>query len=259
MDRFKSIDGVHNFRDFGGYKTVSGRKVKNGKLFRAGQFSNLSDNGRASLNQISPKLVVDLRRINEREEQPSGFGDLKLRKIAGDPQFDNAEGLPPHLSYLRDGDISFDKTFSHMIDTYARMPNADEYKYIFRETFAALAQEESPIIIHCAAGKDRTGVLCALILHSLEVDEATILDDFLLTNKIPYLDKIIAGYAAKLSERFNRTFDPKDTWPMGAVYEEYLQTAMKIIKDDYGGVMPYLNEIGVDDEMIAKVRGHLIE
>lgn len=258
MHRFIPIEGVHNFRDFGGYDTKTGLSVKKNKLFRAGQFANLTDNGRESLNQIGPKLVVDLRRAKEREEQPGKFGTLELRQIIGAPKHDNGTDLPPHLAYLRDDEVSFDATFAHMIDTYKRMPDLDEYKYLFFEAFCALANQEVPLIVHCAAGKDRTGVLCALILDTLEVDRPIIMEDYLLTNKTPNLDRIIEGYAKKLSEKFGRNFDAKDTYPMGAVYAEYLETAFETISRKYGGISQYLESIGVDEAMKKEIRSHLV-
>ncbi len=258
MHRFIHIEGVHNFRDFGGYETKTGRRVKSGKLFRSGQFGNLTDKGRESLNQIGPKLIIDLRRIKEREEQPGKFGEMPLRHIIGEPKHDNSSDLPPHLAYLRDKEVSFDATFAHMVDTYTRMPDLDEYKYLFLEAFKALANEEMPSIIHCAAGKDRTGVLCALILDALEVDNQTIMDDYLLTNQTPHLDKIIASYAAKLSEKFGKNFDPKDTYPMGAVYAEYLQAAFATIEKKYKSTSQYLMHIGVSEEMKKEIKNHLI-
>lgn len=259
MHRFVGIDGVHNFRDFGGYETQNGARVKKGKLFRAGQFSNLTEAGLQTLNQIGPKLVVDLRRANERKDQASNFGPLEPRQIIGVSAYDNGADLPPHLTYLRDQEVSFDATFSHMVETYARMPHLDEYKYLFFETFKAIANQEVPLIIHCAAGKDRTGVLCALILSALEIDEKTILDDYLLTNQTPNLDRIIEGYAAKLSKLFNKKFDAKDTYPMGAVYDEYLQTALATIAQSYGGTNQYLEHIGVDTPMLEQIRAILVE
>lgn len=259
MHRFIPIEGVHNFRDFGGYETKTGKSVKKGKLFRAGQFGSLTDNGRESLNQIGPKLIIDLRRIKERDEQPGKFGEMPLRHIVGAPKHDNSSDLPPHLAYLRDQEVSFDATFAHMIDTYERMPEADEYKYLFFEAFSALANNEVPLIIHCAAGKDRTGVLCALILDTLEVDRRHILDDYLLTNKTPNLDRIIEGYAKKLSEKFGKNFDPKATYPMGAVYPEYIQTAFAVIERNYTNIGLYLSEIGVSDEMKREIRNHLVD
>ena len=258
MHRFINIEGVHNFRDFGGYETKKGSRVKRNKLFRAGQFVNLTDNGRESLNQIGPKLVVDLRRAKEREEQPGKFGTMGLRHIIGASKHDSGADLPPHLAYLRDDEVTFDATFAHMIDTYRRMPDLDEYKHLFFEAFSALANQEVPLIIHCAAGKDRTGVLCALILDTLEVDRSLIMEDYLLTNKTPNLDRIIEGYAKKLSEKFGKTFDAKDTFPMGAVYAEYLDTAFETIARNYGDSSQYLEAIGVTEEMKKEIRLHLV-
>lgn len=259
MHRFIEIGGVHNFRDFGGYQTQNDQTVKKGKLFRAGQFSNITDSGMESFKAHSPKTIIDLRRAKEREEQPSNFGDLPLRRLEGLDVHDDGGALPPHMAYLRDDEVTYDATFAHMIDTYQRIPFIDQHKYLFRETFLALANDDAPIIIHCAAGKDRTGVLCALILKCLEVDDAIIEDDYMLTNKIPYLDKIIKGYAEKLGQRFGRTFPIEATWPMGAVYAEYLQAAFGAIAAKHETISDYLEMIGVPKAEMEKVKSNLLE
>jgi protein-tyrosine phosphatase len=259
VHRFIQIDGVHNFRDFGGYDTQKGKKVKKGKLFRAGQFANLTDSGRANFGAFEPKTIIDLRRAKEREEQPSNFGDLTLRRLQGLDEHDDGGALPPHMAYLRDDEVTYDATFAHMVDTYRNIPFIDQHKYLFRETFLALANGDEPIVIHCAAGKDRTGVLCALILRTLEVDDETIEEDYLLTNKIPYLDKIIKGYAEKLGERFGRTFPVEATWPMGAVYAEYLKAAFEAIAARHETTLDYLAMIGVNQGDIAKLHANLLE
>lgn len=259
MHRFIEIDGVHNFRDFGGYQTQNGKEVKKGKLFRAGQFSNISNSGIESFKGYSPKTIIDLRRAKEREEQPSDFGNLNLRRLQGLDVHDDGGALPPHMAYLRDDEVTFDATFAHMVDTYRNIPFIDQHKYLFRETFLALANDDAPIVIHCAAGKDRTGVLCALILKALDVDDVTIEDDYMLTNKIPYLDKIIKGYAETLGKRFGRTFPVEATWPMGAVYSEYLQAAFEAIFAKHETIEDYLAMIGVNPDDSKKIHANLLE
>ena len=259
MHRFIEIEGVHNFRDFGGSETKNNTKIKNGILFRSGQLSKIKANGLEKLNQIAPKTVIDLRRTKERLEQPNNFGNIKIETISGLEIHDDGGALPPHMQYIASGKITYEATREHMLGTYQKMPYLPQHEFLFKEAFKSLAKNQAPIIIHCAAGKDRTGLLCALILKVLGVDDDKIKDDYLLTNKIPNIDEIIKSYADKLGKRFNVEVPIKEVWPLGAVNAEYLDAALEIIDKKSGGAINYLNQIGVDDKDIEEIQKHLIQ
>ena len=257
MHRFIKIDGVHNFRDFGKYKTKTGEKVREKLLFRSGQLSNITENGHAELSQLKIKTIVDLRKTNERKLQPNQIKGT-IKQITGSSKSDDGETLPPHLQYLRDEEVTAQKTHDFMLQTYRRLPYEPMHVEIFNQAFTELTQPEHPILIHCAAGKDRTGILCALILKTLDVHDDDIMDDYLLTNKVHNLDELVEKYAESISNRLGKKIDSKAMRPLGIVSEEYLQTAFDEIINKNGSLLGYLNAIGIKENQLLQIRKNLI-
>jgi protein tyrosine/serine phosphatase len=258
MHRFIKIDGVHNFRDFGKYKTKSGAVVRDKMLFRSGQLSGLSDAGQKDFSELQIKTVVDLRRLNERNLQPNRI-DPNICQIAGKSEIDDGVSLPPHLQYLKDEDITAQKTHKFMLETYRRLPFEEIHIDLFRKSFNALLIPNNQILIHCAAGKDRTGILCALILSILEVHEDDIMDDYLLTNKVHNLDELVERYAESISKRLDKKIDVESMRPLSIVKDEYLHNTYDEIKRNYGTIMNFLHSIGISSENISTIRNHLYE
>ncbi len=259
MKRFIEIDGVHNFRDFGGYKTQNGSQVKLKHLFRSGQFNGISHDGRASLEKFGPKIVVDLRKDNERLKQPSNFGDLKIKKIENNMFSAHEPKIPAHLQFLRDNECTPKSIENYMINMSRELAFLDDHKIMFKSAFDALSENEVPLIIHCTAGKDRTGTLCALILKTLGVNDDDIMDDYLLTNKIPNIDQIIEEYLEKIRPIIGKNIGKEALYPLGAVRESYLAAIMDEIKVRHGVVENYLENIGVSKAQIEKIRHNLLD
>ena len=258
MHRFIKIDGVHNFRDFGRYKTKAGETVREKLLFRSGQLSNLTQNGHKELSQLKIKTIVDLRKFNERKLQPNQISSA-VKQITGSSQNDDGETLPPHLQYLRDEQVTAPKTHAFMLQTYRRLPYEPMHIEIFKQAFEELTQPESPILVHCAAGKDRTGILCALILKTLEVHDDDIMDDYLLTNKVHNLDELVDKYAESISNRLGKKIDSKAMRPLGIVSEEYLYSAFDEIINKNGSLLGYLDAIGIKEKQLLQIRKNLIQ
>ena len=176
--RLVPLEGSFNFRDLGGYRGLGGRPTRWGRLFRSDALHGLSDGDVATLRAMGLRTVVDLR--TERELHASGRGPLEPEPVAfhhlavvqeGVRGADGAEGeslgapAPPgedlaerYLWYLDVGRGS-------LVEALTLMGDADHY----------------PLVFHCAAGKDRTGVLAALVLELAGVDREVVVADYVIT------------------------------------------------------------------------------
>lgn len=256
--RFIPIDGLRNLRDFGGVVSSHGGMIASGVLYRAAHFGGLSDAGRGQLSALGLTALVDLRRKTERDETPNLVDGLGVATIASDLSEVDGETLAPHIAYLRDSEITEEGARAYMLGFYDRAITYPQHLETFPAAFAHLAKGRGPFAVHCAAGKDRTGILCALILKVLGAPEDHIREDYLLTNQQPDLELRVDDYTTMLEARYGRRIAKGVLRPMVGVEEAYLDTAFDAMQASYGGWEGYLAAIGVSQDMQASVRKNLI-
>jgi protein-tyrosine phosphatase len=256
--QFVPIDGVRNFRDFGGYTSRHGTLVKRGHLFRSGNYATISQPGLNAFRAAKIQIVIDLRRGQERVNSPSQLHDAQVETIFSSLGDGDGVTLAPHLQFIRDGDLSVEGCHDHMLSSYRRIPWEPQHGETFRKTFEKLAQGHGPLVIHCAAGKDRTGILCGLILHTLGVTQDDIMHDYLLTNKVPLDTPWLNDYARRMSEMFDKQIDPLTLLPMLGVHRDFLELAWEEMSRRDGGLDGYLDNIGVDETMRAAAARFLL-
>jgi protein-tyrosine phosphatase len=256
--QFVPIEGVRNFRDFGGYSTMKGRRVKKGRLFRSGNYTGITPAGLLAFEATSIKTVVDLRRGQERINSPSQLHSLPLETIFSPLGDGDGVTLPPHLQYIRDGDLSVEGCHAHMLSSYRRIPWEPQHAETFFKTFEKLAVSANPLVIHCAAGKDRTGILCGLILYTLGVTQDDILHDYLLTNLVPLDTPWLNDYAKRMSQMFDKTIDPLTLLPMLGVHSDFLELTWEEMSQRDGGLDGYLENIGVTDVLRKAIENNLL-
>lgn len=256
--QFILVEGVRNFRDFGGYQGLEGRTVKRKQLYRSGNYAAIAETGLAQFAATSIKVVVDLRRGQERINSPSQLHSLPIETIFSSLGDGDGISLPPHLQYIRDGDLSVKGCHDHMLSSYRRIPWESQHGETFLKTFEKLAEGHGPLVIHCAAGKDRTGILCGLILHILGVSQADIMHDYLLTNTVPLDTPWLNDYANRMSQMFDKVIDPLTLLPMLGVHRDFLDLAWDEMERRNGGLDGYLTHIGVTKQMRAAIAGNLL-
>jgi protein-tyrosine phosphatase len=230
MTRITSLDGVHNFRHFHGYETAEGARVRPG-LYRSGHFSRSSEADRALVRELGISVVADLRRPRERQAEPSAWPvDHVLRVISSDADDD---GEPPHLKFLRTGDHSLEAVRGYMQSAYRRIPMEKGNQSVFREGFKALASGEADtgFLVHCAAGKDRTGIFCALVLDELGVSADEIVEDYLLTNTAVDFDSLVPMVRKRLQDSYGHVMPDAVMRAFLGVEADLLQTALTTIGD----------------------------
>ncbi|WP_075790878.1 tyrosine-protein phosphatase [Massilia putida] len=240
------LSSAPNFRDAGGYRTTDGRQVRRRVLYRSGHLSTLSEGDLARLRALDIRLVCDLRTASERRAQASRWPHDKTPLVV---EFDIGADL-------RAGDAHWTARFAAdptphgvrlgMLAVYRSLPAACA-SHLSR-LFAMLQDEDSiPMLVHCAAGKDRTGFMIAMILLALEVPLATVMDDFLATNAQNRHDD-----GALLTRMLGRVLgaapDPAAVAELARVRREDLLAALDQIAQDYGTVADYLaGACGIDD------------
>jgi protein-tyrosine phosphatase len=255
-DRLIDFERVLNFRDFGGWETVDGAKVARGKLWRSAAFSDASDADIARLNGMNVRFLVDLRRPEERRHEPNKWPGEATRVVVND---EGAEGvaLPPHLVALLQSDLTPASTRSYMMSLYKEIPFDPRLIRLYRNWFAEL-EEGGAGVIHCAAGKDRTGIGCALTLLALGVDEETAFADYEFTNAAVDLEKRMPKIQARMEERLSRKLDSAALRPMLGVEVDYLRNAFDAMAERHGSVDAYMNKVlGVDARQRAILRERL--
>lgn len=240
-DRLIEFDRVLNFRDFGGWETEGGAKVVRGKLYRSAAFSDATESDIARLDAMGVRFLVDLRRPEERRHEPNKWPGESCRVIFND---EGAEGvsLPPHLVALLQSDLSAKSTYDYMMSLYTEIPFDPRLIKLYRDWFAELAEGGSGVI-HCAAGKDRTGIGCALTLMALGVDEETVFADYEFTNAAVDLEKRMPKIQERMEERLARKLDPAALRPMLGVEVDYLRNALQEIRARSGSVDAYLRDV----------------
>lgn len=254
-DRLVELERVLNFRDFGGYDTADGR-VSRGKLFRSAHFHEASEADMARLDALGVRFLVDLRRSDERKGEPNRWPGESVRSIASDEGVTSA--FPPHLQALLQSDLTAASVAAYMHTLYREFAAQPRHIQLYAEWFRELAKGEGAGVIHCAAGKDRTGLGCALTLYALGVAEDAIFADYEYTNTAMNIDARLPRIQARMEERLNRRLDAAALRPMLSVDAGYLRTAFASIDEQYGSRDGYLEVLGVGARERQTLREKLI-
>jgi protein-tyrosine phosphatase len=256
-DRIVPLEGVGNFRDFGGYVAGGGKKVRRGRLYRSAHHALATDADLETIANLGIAAVVDLRRGEERQRMPSRrherFAGVLIENETNEATSD------PWLEFIKGSDASADAFRGYLVDYYRTAPFAPRHVDLFSRYFRALAEIDGPILIHCAAGKDRTGILAALTHHLVGVDECDIFADFLLTNTAARIEERMPQVAQVIAEHAGRT--PTDAAVRAAMAVEaiYLEAAFAEIMAAHGGVEAYLTDIlGVDAAARSAIEARLL-
>ncbi|MGQ0534353.1 MAG: tyrosine-protein phosphatase, partial [Caulobacteraceae bacterium] len=187
------------------------------------------------------RFCVDLRRPEERTFEPNKWPGEKCRAIF-DSEATGAIALPPHLVALLQSDLSPEATRSYMMSLYRGIPFDARLIKLYRDWFAELGQGGAGVI-HCAAGKDRTGIACALTLIALAVDEEAVFADYEFTNQAVDIERRLPRIQERMEERLARKLDPAALRPMLGVEVDYLRAALDAIEAKHGSVDVYLTQV----------------
>ena len=258
FERKLTLDGVENFRDYGGYSAADGRRLKTGRLYRSAHHGTASEADLARLDALGLHTLVDLRRTTERTRMPSlrGIG-FAAEVIANDIDDEETDSFHAHLM---NSDQSVEAMRQYLVDYYRAAPFEPRHIELYTKYFKALAEVDGAVLIHCAAGKDRTGLLAALTHRLLGVSEEDIFADYLLTNDPERMERRAPLFAAWVQELTGRTPSREAIFTSMGVDAEYLRTAFAAIEARYGSVEAYLEQaLGVDAALKAKIEDRLLD
>ncbi len=248
-ERRLGLEGTPNFRDFGGYRAADGQFVKWGFLYRSGHLARLTDSDLDLLASLNLDLVFDFRRDSEREQDPTRLPPIRPPQVHHLPiQPGNNSGFLEHVSGPIAGpEIMFE--FMVAVNLELATDEAPVYRRMFE---AILAQEDARYLVHCSAGKDRTGFAVALMLMALGVPEETILRDYLLTRR--YYNAEAEVLRAQLKYGMTDS-DSAAVLPMLQVDAAYLGAALQFIGSDFASPEAYLGEVmGLGPRELAELR-----
>ena len=238
--RWLPMEGCANFRDLGGYRNHLGQTVPWRRLFRSDALQDLSaSDTRLAIGELNIGLVVDLR--NSIEAERDGRGPLPDQGVEY-RHFPLLEGrgIPPFTG----GDV-----VERLSSTYQWLTHNSGS--LVAEAISAIGDaNDSGVVFHCSAGKDRTGVLAALILEVLGVDAETIVADYLLTNEV--IEALLLRITAMEN---NNTATTQSLAAQPVAFQGF----QDILRSEYGGAEPYLLRHGVSTETLNGLRRSLLE
>ena len=233
------LQGARNLRDIGGYQTVDGRQTRWRVVLRSGCLDRLSLDGQNWLVNLGLRTVIDLRDNAELAEAPDVFARSDLVRYRHVPLFDSplpANVLPPSLTegYRR---ILFER--------------APRVRMVFEEL---LQPGALPALIHCAVGKDRTGVIVAMLLGAVGVPAETIVEDYALSSKCLGPDLLPEA----------RAYAEQQGWPWELTAAQWtcppelMRRMLDEVHERYASVSDYLRSIGLESHQLARLRTLLL-
>jgi protein-tyrosine phosphatase len=244
------FEGAFNARDLGGLTTGDGRRVRTRRIFRSANLQRLTEADVALIHELGLRTVCDLR--SDEEQDWTGPGPLLERgKIAHahHPFFDQTTGhseLHPDDPELRQR-LWLERGYERMLEISGAA---------IADIFRLLAREDAyPLLFHCAAGKDRTGVLSALILRTLGVSDADIIDDYTLSAAQRPSFEVLRAFLAD----YGVVIDDVSDWDPWQAPPEVMTSTLRILDERWGSDTHYLKAHGVSDAEIAALRNHMLE
>lgn len=250
-----TLAGAPNFRDIGGCAASAGRTVRRGRIFRSQALADATEQDLEVIRRLGIGAVLDLREPEERQ-RPNRWPHAMPAQVI------SVEATPPTdvirpaqlRRWLQDPAFEESRARSLVMDMYREMPRA--YAPHLAALFAWLAgSSRPPVLIHCEAGKDRTGFICGVLLLALGAPVQAVLAEYLLSRGRYRLSALRKVVGEDLPPRADRALQV-----IAAVDAAYLTAALHWIDARHGSLEAYLCEgVGVTREQLRAVRSNLLE
>jgi protein-tyrosine phosphatase len=237
--RHLALQGASNFRDLGGYPTADGRTTRWRHIFRSNHLGQLTADDVKIVHALGVRNALDFRGVEERAGGVCVVDEITVHSLPIEPTV-----VAALRAELVAGKLTASVALELMRESYRNYVRHNTHS--FRALFGHLLEDRAPLVIHCTAGKDRTGFASALILHALGVTEEVIAEDYLLTNQFYRRD---ATAATDLPEDVRNA--------IGSVEPSYLLAAFEAVGSEYGDLETYLRDglkLGVAERTALKER-----
>ena len=226
--RHFNLQGASNFRDLGGYATRDGHRVRWRQIFRSNHLGHLTASDVEVVRGLGVRSAFDFRGVEERAAAECVIEEIAVHSLPIEPTV-----VAALRARLQARALSSADALEIMRESYRNYVRQNTHS--FRELFAHLLEDRAPLVIHCTAGKDRTGFACALLLQALGVPADVIAEDYLLTNRFYRRDP-------------NSSPDlPDDVrQAIGSVEASFLAAGLDTVRADYGDLENYFrNGLGL--------------
>jgi len=258
--RKRPFQGVRNFRDFGGYTGAGGRRMASGRFFRSAHHALASDADLDAMAALGIGAIVDLRRPEERTRFPSRRWPGFSAAVIENHDDDEGAGKESWHGFMAEWDLSPEGIRDYHHRYYERAPTLPRLHDLYARYFRAVADSEGPVVVHCAAGKDRTGLIVALTHLVAGVHRDDIIADYLLTNDPQSFAVHAPLWAEEIAKEKGRAPTMEAMHVAMGVEASYLDRALQVIAESYGGVDAYLERVlGVDTALRDRLERKLFD
>ena len=256
QNRVLPLEGVNNFRDYGGYAVAGGGRLRSGVLWRSAQHALASDADLEAIHGLGLATVVDLRGPSERDGNPCRRHPDFAAQVFVYPQ--ETAGLALHTE-AADGKPSRQDAEAAMLRLYDGIAFRPNLIPMLRCYFGVVARDEGPSLVHCVAGKDRTGFAVAVLQRLLGVHPDDVMADYMLTNEASRLEQRIAARAFEDMPRY-AGLDEATIRALWGVAPEYLDAAFAAVAAQHPSLEAYAADVlHLDDKTLGRIRERLID
>ncbi|WPO92085.1 tyrosine-protein phosphatase [Chryseobacterium sp. HR92] len=239
------IKKVTNFRTVGNIKNTEGRTLKEGKLYRSAHLNKLKRKSFDDLEKLGIKEIIDLRNSKEIAQKPDQLPSCTVYKKYSAFE-DEGDQLAQAKKLVLKGKVNASDADKRMIDFYREY--VTENPEIIKKIITDILESEDPVLYHCTAGKDRTGITTALILTILKFDKETIYNEYLLSNNYR---KDMVQKRLRLANSLHFIYPKMDLQvleKLSWVEKRYLDAAFGEIDKKYGSTDAYIQQVlGISD------------
>lgn len=238
VSRYRNLRTIYNLRSVGNIKNKDGKILKDSLLFRSGDLHHLKDFD--NYNQLKIAEIIDLRTKNEAAKKPDNLPKNQVYKIY--PAFEDQEDqLNQAKKLVLKGKVNAKDADDRMLKFYKEY--LTENPMVIKKIVTEILDSNQPILYHCTAGKDRTGMITALIMKVLKFDDESIYQEYLMSNNLR--QKIITK-RLKLANTLHFLYPKMDIGvleKLSWIQRSYLKSALDEVDAEYGSMDDYIHEV----------------